>query len=75
MAYYSFIRVQEVYTINVQISFIFLHQYYKMSIFEFLINYEKTALQICFFNLQGCSLVVTGETDQFLGMVVRVSFS
>ena len=27
MAYYSFIRVQEVYTINVQISFIFLHQY------------------------------------------------
>ena len=27
VAYYSFIRVQEVYTINVQISFIFLHQY------------------------------------------------
>ena len=27
VAYYSFITVQEVYTINVQISFIFLHHY------------------------------------------------
>ena len=27
VAYYSFIRVQEVYTVNVQIKLIFLHQY------------------------------------------------
>ena len=27
VAYYSFIEVQEVYTINMQIWFIFLHQY------------------------------------------------
>ena len=46
----------------------------KKSIFEFFINYEKTALQIFFFTLQGCSLVVNGETDKILGMVVRVSF-
>jgi len=44
------------------------------SIFEFFINYEKTALQIFFFTLQGCSLVVTGEADKILGMVVWVSF-
>ena len=46
----------------------------KKSIFEFFINYEKTALQIFFFTLQGCSLVVDVETDKILGMVVRVSF-
>ena len=46
----------------------------KKLIFEFFINYEKTALQIFFFTLQGCSLVVDGETDKILGMVVRVSF-
>ena len=45
----------------------------KMSIFEFFINYEKTALPI-FFTLQGCSLEVDGEADKILGMVVRVSF-
>mgnify|MGYP006964529703 FL=1 len=27
-----------------------------------------------FFTLQGCSLVVNGETDKILGVVVRVSF-
>ena len=47
---------------------------YEKSIFEFFINYEKTALQIFFFTSQGCSLVVNGETDNILGMVVRVSF-
>ena len=46
----------------------------KKSIFEFFINYEKTALQNFFFTLRGCSLVVDGETDKILGMVVRVSF-
>ena len=46
----------------------------KKSIFEFFINYEKTALQIFFFTLQGCSLVVNSDTDKILGMVVRVSF-
>ena len=46
----------------------------KKSIFEFFINYEKTALQIFFFTLQGCSLVVDGKTDKILGMVVLVSF-
>ena len=46
----------------------------KKSIFEFFINYEKTASQIFFFTLQGCSLVANGETDKILGMVVRVSF-
>ena len=42
--------------------------------FDFFINYEKTALEIFFFTLQGCSLVVNGETDKILGMVVKVSF-
>ena len=41
---------------------------------DFFINYEKTALQIFFFTLQGSSLVVNGETDKILGMVVQVSF-
>ena len=49
----------------------FLHQNSKI---DFYINYEKTALQNFFFTLQGCSLVVDGETDKILGMVVRVSF-
>ena len=35
----------------------------KNSKIDFFINYEKTALQI-FFTLQGCSLVVSGETDK-----------
>ena len=38
-------------------------------IFEFFINYDDF-----FFTLQGWSLVVSGETDKILGMVVRVSF-
>ena len=46
----------------------------KKSMFEFLINYEKNCLADFFFTLQGCSLVVNGETDKILGMVVRVSF-
>ena len=33
----------------------------------------KTASQI-FFTLYGCSLVVNGETDKILGVVVQVSF-
>ena len=53
-------------------------------IFFFIINekvkngieicYEKTALQIFFYILYGCSLVVNGETDKILGVVVRVGF-
>ena len=46
----------------------------KKSIFEFFVNYEKTGLDELFFTLQGCSLVVDGETDKILGMVVRVIF-
>ena len=46
----------------------------KNSKIDFFVNYEKTALQIFFFTLQGCSLVVSGDTDKILAMVVRVSF-
>ena len=46
----------------------------KNSKIDFFINCEKTALQIFFFTLQGCSLVVNSDTDKILGMVVRVSF-
>ena len=62
------------YTINEQICKAVFSQFMKKSIFEFFINYEKTALQTFFFTFQGCSLAVNGETDKILGMVVRVSF-
>ena len=41
---------------------------------EYKLIMKKLPCRFFFFTLQGCSLVVNGETDNILGVVVRVSF-